>query len=114
MIRSKVKRQEELKSLSGISIILVPKQTYGVNSPIMSGIFIYSTEGRMQREVLHLRSLKTETIDPFEQMYLSISAEDKQTESHHEYVEILPDAILSELAAQTPFMIHNQSPRNMY
>ena len=45
-------------------------------------------------------------------MMIATNPQDITTD--HSHIEILEDSILSELAAQIPFMVHNQSPRNMY
>lgn len=55
-----------------------------------------------------------EFLDPLEQSFLMIATNTKELNNLHTHIEIEEDMILSELAAQIPFTVHNQSPRNMY
>jgi DNA-directed RNA polymerase I subunit RPA2 len=95
------------------SICYIPKNNYK-KALQYRGIYLYSTEGRPLRQVLHLGLNKNEWIDPLEQSYMSIacSMEDVREDTTHQ--ELHPSNILSELATQIPFLEHNQSPRNMY
>ncbi len=45
---------------------------------------------------------------------MMIATNVKELRTYHSHIEIEEDLLLSELAAQIPFMVHNQSPRNMY
>jgi DNA-directed RNA polymerase I subunit RPA2 len=71
-------------------------------------------EGRFLRQVYNTDFNFIETIDPLEQVFLKISTGPIEHTSNHSHMELLQDSLLSELAAQTPLMVHNQSPRNMY
>ena len=96
-----------------MSICYIPKTDFK-KSLQYRGIYLYSTEGRPLRQVLHLRLNKNEWIDPLEQSYMSIACnmEDLREDTTHQ--ELHPANVLSELATQIPFLEHNQSPRNMY
>lgn len=96
-----------------MSICYIPKTDFK-KSLQYRGIYLYSTEGRPLRQVLHLGLNKNEWIDPLEQSYMSIACnmEDLREDTTHQ--ELHPANVLSELATQIPFLEHNQSPRNMY
>jgi len=88
-----------------------PEQRMGAAYP---GLYLQTAAGRMLRPVLNLQTRKTEWIGPAEQVHMDIAclAEDVREETTH--MELSPDAVLSHIAALTPFSDYNQSPRNMY
>jgi len=66
------------------------------------------------RRVRHLETGKETYIGVMEQLNLSIACFDSDIRDDTKYQEIKPLNILNELAHETPFSDHNQSPRNMY
>ena len=90
---------------------LLPDQRRGAAYP---GIYLHTQPGRMLRPVLHLGVRRVEWIGPMEQVHMDIAClrEDCRAETTH--MELSPDAMLSHIAALTPFSDYNQSPRNMY
>lgn len=78
------------------------------------GIYLSLSEGRPIRKVYNIKNSFTEQIDPFEQSYMMISTNMSELTTQHTHIEIQQDSLLSELAAQIPYMVHNQSPRDMY
>ena len=88
-----------------------PDQRMGAAYP---GLYLQTAAGRMLRPVLNLQTRKTEWIGPAEQVHMDIAclADDVRDETTH--IELSPDAVLSHIAALTPFSDYNQSPRNMY
>jgi DNA-directed RNA polymerase I subunit RPA2 len=85
---------------------------YLPGKPFYPGIFLFSGEGRLVREVIHLQSGKVEWIGPLEQLNLKISCNTIDPTASHK--ETTPLSMLSLLACCIPFPDHNQSPRNMY
>lgn len=83
-------------------------------SPDYPCIYMSLSEGRPLRKVYNIKYGFIEVVDPLEQCYMMISTTlDELTESHT-HIELQLETLLSELAAQIPYMVHNQSPRNMY
>jgi DNA-directed RNA polymerase I subunit RPA2 len=84
---------------------------------IYPGIYISMSPGRMLRPVTHLDTKSIEYIGPMEQVFMDIACLSSDltslagTVSH---IEVEPTAMLSQIAALTPFSDNNQSPRNMY
>jgi len=78
------------------------------------GIYLSLSDGRPLRRVYNANNGFVEIVDPFEQSYMMIAVNEKEFTRSHTHIELSTEYILSELAAQTPFMVHNQSPRNMY
>ena len=86
----------------------------GVSAPQFPGVFLSLSEGRPLRKVFNLTDRLPEMIDPLEQSYLLIATNEKEISSLHTHCEINVDFVLNDLACQIPFLVHNQSPRNMY
>lgn len=85
---------------------------YLPHKPFYAGIFLFTGEGRLVREVVHIETGKTEWIGPLEQLNLKISCGTIDETASHK--ETNPLSMLSLLACCIPFPDHNQSPRNMY
>jgi len=98
---------------AALEVALVPMGDSKVSpSP---GLFLFSGRGRLLRPVLHVGTGLVELIGPLEQAFLSVAVRPEELEPHHTHVEIRPaSAMLSLVAALTPFSDFNQSPRNMY
>lgn len=62
----KLETHKSFDKLKNISISFIPKKTKGVTTQIMPGIYLYSTEGRLTRQVFNIKGNQVETIDPFE------------------------------------------------
>lgn len=77
-------------------------------------VYLSLSEGRPLRQVYNVTGGFVETIDPLEQSFMSIALSRNELTKAHTHVELDPDRILSDLAMQIPYMVHNQSPRNMY
>lgn len=77
-------------------------------------VYLSLSEGRPLRKVYNITGAFNETIDALEQSYLMIAVNKNELTKSHTHHEIDPQTILSELAMQIPYMVHNQSPRNMY
>ncbi|KAM0756551.1 beta and beta-prime subunits of DNA dependent RNA-polymerase [Meredithblackwellia eburnea MCA 4105] len=79
------------------------------------GLYLFSSRARMMRDVKYLPNGKTDSVGPFEQVYLDIACMPDEIEkgltTHQEFS---PTNVLSLLANLTPFSDYNQSPRNMY
>lgn len=71
------------------------------------GVFLSLSEGRTLRKVFNIKGKFVENIDPYEQSFMMIATNVQDLNESHSHIEILEDAILSELSAQTPFMVHN-------
>lgn len=78
------------------------------------GVYLSLADGRPLRSVFNAAHGFVEVLDPLEQSFLMVAASGSEMTRAHTHVELSTELILSELAAQTPFMVHNQSPRNMY
>lgn len=78
------------------------------------GLYLFSTQARMTRPVIHLATEKEDWVGPFEQVYMSIAVKTEELISDSTHVEIHPTNILSIVANLTPFSDFNPSPRNMY
>ncbi|KAL0271895.1 UNVERIFIED_CONTAM: hypothetical protein PYX00_005060 [Menopon gallinae] len=93
-------------------IVFVPKK--GKNSQF-PGLFIFTTPGRLVRQVKNLALNKVELIGTFEQVYLDICIKSFEAypgrTSHQERSET---SFLSNLASLIPMPDCNQSPRNIY
>lgn len=92
----------------GLEIAYLPKK------PFFSGIYMFSGEGRLLREVIHLGTSKKDWIGPLEQLNLKIGCVKEDITDTTSHQEITPLSLLSLLACCIPFPDHNQSPRNMY
>ena len=79
------------------------------------GLYIFSTQARMTRPVIHLATGKEDWVGPFEQVYMSIAVKEEEIlEGESTHMEFHPTNILSIVANLTPFSDFNPSPRNMY
>lgn len=95
--------------------IAIMKHNPQVNKlPAYPCIYMSLSEGRPLRKVYNIAHSFVETIDPFEQSYMMISTNLEELTETHTHIELSVDSLLSELAGQIPYMVHNQSPRNMY
>lgn len=81
---------------------------------LLPGIFLSLSEGRPLRQVFNEELGFVEWIDPLEQTGLLISISESEPSPSATHRELDVNSVLSELAAQIPFMVHNQSPRTMY
>ena len=79
-----------------------------------TGIYLFSTIGRMTRPVTYLKTGKQEWISSLEQVYLEIACVPEDVSKLTTHCEITPMNMLSIVASLTPFSDFNQSPRNMY
>lgn len=66
------------------------------------------------RQVYNIGGGFPETVDALEQSFMMIAVNQNELTKSHTHIEQSTDRILSELAMQIPYMVHNQSPRNMY
>ncbi len=98
-----------------IAYIPIPLNTEHRRISAYSGIFLFTSPGRMIRSVINLHTRTLEWIGPMEQPYLEIAClnEDIQ-ENLTTHIELDPTQMFSHVAALTPFSDQNQSPRNMY
>jgi DNA-directed RNA polymerase I subunit RPA2 len=79
------------------------------------GLYLFASRARMMRDVKYLANGKTDSVGPFEQVYLDIACMDEEVEQGlTTHIEFSPTNVLSLLANLTPFSDYNQSPRNMY
>lgn len=85
---------------------------YLPRKPFYAGIYLFTGQGRLVREVVHVESGKIEWIGPLEQLNLKIACGATDETATHK--ETTPLSMLSLLACCIPFPDHNQSPRNMY
>jgi len=77
-------------------------------------VYLSVSEGRPLRNVYNIGGGFQETVDAMEQSFLMIAVNQNELTKAHTHIELSADRILSELAMQIPYMVHNQSPRNMY
>mmetsp|Transcript_1936 Transcript_1936/g.3081 ORF Transcript_1936/g.3081 Transcript_1936/m.3081 type:complete len:579 (+) Transcript_1936:132-1868(+) len=85
-----------------------------VGSGAYPGLYLFTQPGRLVRPVLQLRSGLPEWVGPMEQVFLEIACLSRDVQQHSTHVELDPAAMLSHIAALTPYSDYNQSPRNMY
>ncbi|GAA5861442.1 hypothetical protein JCM1840_005372 [Sporobolomyces johnsonii] len=79
------------------------------------GLYLFASRARMMRDVKYLANGKTDSVGPFEQVYLDIACMPDEVEKGlTSHIEFSPTNVLSLLANLTPFSDYNQSPRNMY
>lgn len=78
------------------------------------GLYIFTGPGRLIRPCIQLASARVEWIGPMEQVYMDIACLREDVHSTTTHIEIHPTAMLSHLAALTPYSDYNQSPRNVY
>ncbi|ORY90187.1 hypothetical protein BCR35DRAFT_287430 [Leucosporidium creatinivorum] len=79
------------------------------------GLYLFASRARMMRDVKYLSNGKTDSVGPFEQVYLDIACMPDEVEKGvTSHIEFSPTNVLSLLANLTPFSDYNQSPRNMY
>ncbi|KAE8219581.1 hypothetical protein CF319_g6747 [Tilletia indica] len=79
------------------------------------GLYLFSSRARMMRPVRFLHNNKTDSVGPFEQVYLDIACWPEEIEAGvSSHVELSPTNMLSVIANLTPFSDFNQSPRLMY
>jgi len=79
------------------------------------GLYLFASRARMMRDVKLLSNGKTDSVGPFEQVYLDIACMPDEVEKGvTTHIEFSPTNVLSLLANLTPFSDYNQSPRNMY
>ncbi|KAK4055158.1 hypothetical protein OIV83_000438 [Microbotryomycetes sp. JL201] len=79
------------------------------------GLYLFSSRARMMRDVKYLLNGKTDSVGPFEQVYLDVACMPDEVEKGvTSHIEFSPTNVLSLLANLTPFSDYNQSPRNMY
>jgi DNA-directed RNA polymerase I subunit RPA2 len=78
------------------------------------GIYIFTQPGRFIRPVLHLDQKQVEWVGPMEQVFMNIACLSQDIRNDTSHIELMPTAMLSQIAALTPFSDYNQSPRNMY
>ena len=95
-------------------IALIPLLAEQRRGSAYAGVYIHTQPGRMLRPVLHLASRRVEWIGPMEQVHMDIACLRHDVRPETTHMELAPDAMLSHIAALTPFSDYNQSPRNMY
>ena len=78
------------------------------------GLYMHTQPGRMIRPVMQLASGEIEWIGPMEQTYMEIACLTEDIRFDTTHCELSPTAMLSQIAAMTPYSDYNQSPRNMY
>ncbi|KAI9892084.1 MAG: DNA-directed RNA polymerase I subunit RPA2 [Vezdaea aestivalis] len=79
------------------------------------GIYMFSQQSRMIRQVKYLPLGKEDYVGPMEQPHMSIACTEPEIVADRDtHVEFTPTNILSIIANMTPFSDFNQSPRNMY
>ncbi|KAL9940259.1 hypothetical protein V8E36_000964 [Tilletia maclaganii] len=94
-----------------LEIGFVPKSKGGQ----YPGLYLFSSRARMMRPVRFLHNNKTDSVGPFEQVYLDIACWPEEIEAGvSTHVELSPTNVLSVIANLTPFSDFNQSPRLMY
>jgi DNA-directed RNA polymerase beta subunit len=84
---------------------------------LFPGLFLHTVPARPLRPVLQLDTGLVELVSPLEQLFLEIAAtpeDGADISPHYTHMELSSMAMLSEIAALTPFSDMNQSPRNMY
>ena len=93
-------------------VFIHPEAQTGGPSP---AVYLSTDASRLQREVRHLGTGKTELIGAMEQVYLEIACvEEDIRKGETTHIECSPANMLSLIASLTPFSDFNQSPRNMY
>ena len=93
-------------------VFIHPEEQTGGPSP---AVYLSTDASRLQREVRHLGTGKTELIGAMEQVYLEIACvEEDIRKGETTHIECSPANMLSLIASLTPFSDFNQSPRNMY
>jgi len=78
------------------------------------GLFLSTQPGRLVRPVHQLLSNRPEWLGPMEQVFLEVACLPSDLTPLSTHLELDPAAMLSHIAALTPFSDCNQSPRNMY
>lgn len=106
--------QSHFQTFHKISITVINPRKDLKKSTQFPCVYLSLSEGRPLREVYNIGGGFIETIDPLEQSYLMIAVSKNELTRSHTHLELSTDKLLSELAMQIPFMVHNQSPRNMY
>ncbi|CAD6920841.1 unnamed protein product [Tilletia caries] len=106
------KTQDEMNGVPlDLEIGYVPKSKGGQ----YPGLYLFSSRARMMRPVRFLHNNKTDSVGPFEQVYLDIACWPEEIEAGvSSHVELSPTNMLSVIANLTPFSDFNQSPRLMY
>lgn len=99
---------------STLSVVVINHDAKINKLPAYPSVIMSISEGRPLRKVYNITHGFIETIDPFEQCYMMISTNLEELTEVHTHIELRVDSLLSELAGQIPYMVHNQSPRNMY
>jgi DNA-directed RNA polymerase I subunit RPA2 len=106
----KVSESEGLSSM--MEICLVPKTPAASQYP---GIYLFTSMARLMRPVINCTVQSIEMVGTFEQVYLNICVSPEEAyKGVTTHQEIVPHAMLSDMAILTPFSDYNQSPRNMY
>jgi DNA-directed RNA polymerase I subunit RPA2 len=80
-LRQLKRKREEYKLLE---VTLIEDNEYEVD-PIYTGLFIYSNDSRLVREILHLKTGKSEWISNFEQPHLSIACLEEDVRNDTQY-----------------------------
>ncbi|KAK0563612.1 hypothetical protein OC861_004726 [Tilletia horrida] len=94
-----------------LEIGYVPKSKGGQ----FPGLYLFSSRARMMRPVRFLHNNRTDSVGPFEQVYLEVACWPEEIEAGSStHVELSPTNVLSVIANLTPFSDFNQSPRLMY
>ncbi|XP_041985440.1 DNA-directed RNA polymerase I subunit RPA2 isoform X2 [Aricia agestis] len=93
-------------------IVMIPKKQISGQYP---GIFLFTSEARMMRPVIHLASGSLELIGTMEQVYLDVAVTNEEIiKGKTTHLELSKSAFMSNLAQLVPMPDCNQSPRNMY
>ena len=93
-----------------IELACIPLAKFGGGA--YPGLYLFTQPGRFIRPVHQLASRRVEWIGPIEQVYMEIAclAEDVRVDTTH--IELEPTAMLSHIAAMTPFSDYNQVGTN--
>jgi DNA-directed RNA polymerase I subunit RPA2 len=78
------------------------------------GLYMHTEPGRMIRPVMQVSTGEVEWIGPMEQTFMEIACLSTDIRPDTTHIELSPSAMLSHIAAMTPYSDYNQSPRNMY
>ncbi|XP_052744867.1 DNA-directed RNA polymerase I subunit RPA2 [Bicyclus anynana] len=93
-------------------IVLIPKKQICAQ---YAGVFLFTSEARMVRPVIHLASGMMELIGTMEQLYLDVAVANSEIiKGKTTHLELTKSAFMSNLAQLVPMPDCNQSPRNMY
>jgi DNA-directed RNA polymerase I subunit RPA2 len=89
-----------------MELACIPSSKFGGGA--YPGLYMFTQPGRLIRQVHQLHSHRIEWIGPMEQVYMEIAclADDVWEDTTH--IELEPTAMLSHIAAMTPYSDYNQ------